>query len=207
MRANVAKAVKVKNTIKGLATQAHERRKAPEPFAPRPPNQAHEHGRSLSPGSTSLFELFTQQEEKNSKVSLFPRSSQRAPSGTRCFGQAESRDAERVRANCIRDVARGPAGCAPSGPRHCKLVSIAPAGNEPRVSRNQFLKEQAHNSVEILFLHKPPPSIDTVWLALQEVMGVENMPGHLRNAVWVAMLRNPNETPFHMATLILEAKL
>ena len=34
---------------------------------------------------------------------------------------------------CIRDVARGPAGCAPSGPRHCKLVSIAPAGNEPRV--------------------------------------------------------------------------
>ena len=96
-------------------------------------------------------------------------------------------------------------GCAPSGPHPCNVVSIAPADKESqRVSRNQLLKEQAHNSVEILF-HGGAPSIDTVWLALQDVMGVENMPCHLRSAVWVAMLRHPNETPLHMATIILEA--
>ena len=101
MQTAVAKAVKdaFKNTLKeqGHATQAHERRKAPEPFAP-PANQAHKHGRSLSPAYTSMFELFTQQEEKNSKVSLFHAAVISAPTGTRCVGQAESRDAERVRA-------------------------------------------------------------------------------------------------------------
>ena len=82
-------------------------------------------------------------------------------------------------------------------------LQFAPADKEPqRVSRNQLLKEQAHNSVEILF-HGGAPSIDTVWLALQDV--IENMPCHLRSAVWVAMLRHPNETPLHMATIILEA--
>ena len=153
------KAVNVKNTVKGHGTQAHERRKAPEPFAPRPPNQAHEHGRSLSPGSTSLFELFTQQEEKNSKVSLFPRSSQRAPSGTRCFGQAESRDAERVRALHSRRCAwsrcldahlqvRTPATWSPSRPQ-TKNPSESPATSSSKSRLTTVWK--------YCFMGGPPP--------------------------------------------------
>ena len=92
------KAVNVKNTVKGHGTQAHERRKAPEPFAPRPPNQAREHGRSLSPASTSYSSC------SRSRKKTIPRSVCShaavisAPTGTRCVGQAGSRDAERVRA-------------------------------------------------------------------------------------------------------------
>ena len=86
------------------------------------------------------------------------------------------------------------------------------ASATPRTSRpaiyfgNEDTKSRALDKVELLCSKAQPPSIEKVWLALQEVVGgAENLSAHRRDRVELAMVRNRGESPTHLATLIVDA--
>ena len=89
-------------------------------------------------------------------------------------------------------------------------VVVHPPPLVHRVQQNFFgnedTKSRALDKVELLCSKAQPPSIEKVWLALQEVVGgAEDLSAHRRDRVELAMVRNRGESPTHLATLIVDA--
>ena len=92
-------------------------------------------------------------------------------------------------------------------------VACAPARTSPPDQVGCFAigiedtpRTRAINKVELLCSKPQPPSIEKVWLALQEVVGgAENISAHRRDNVELAMVRNLGEAPTYLATLIVKA--
>ena len=77
---------------------------------------------------------------------------------------------------------------------------------QPMLASNskQRVRARALAKVELLW-HLGSPSIDNVWLALQQVSGAENLDEENRDAVHLAMVRNKGQPPANIAEAIVSA--